>query len=823
MPRGLARALLLCIVPLAALGPALLPGRRLLPLAPDAFEPLASETPVADARERENLLAVDALFPLLSDRLVVRERVLNADLPLWEERLGLGAPLLGGTLTGPLYPPGALRLILPPDLAASWHALLALFLAGLGMWLFLENRGLQTQACAVGAIALQSGGWALANLQLGPKVDAALWLPWMLWAIDGVLERRRAAGLALFLATAFALLAGFPSIAIFACAAALAYALARGFGQLRPLGELAGALGFLALGVAGAAVQLGPTWSASRSSLRGPLPAEEVAGQALPLGTSLSLAMPHLFGEPDSALPADRDPLSWFVTQGWEKGQAENANALEWDLFAGVGVLILAASAVLSRPKRALFPLLLSLSGLAFAQGWPGVAELYAVPGLNLGAPSRAAALCWVAWAWLAALGADALVLGAPRARMGALLACVAVGAVASAALASVDLEQWASSLQQELAARFEVPESQVAARVDVTAGASSAARVERAWIHAALAAGAVGCAVLFAGFRRPSSRRGEPRAWAALAALVAVEGLWVGWPHLAPRAAPENGLFAASEGMAALKVAAAGGRVLRLDESPSGVDDVLRLARPNLPQMYDIADLTPYVAFPDRRTVELLESIDPRSRYRSGASRLSDPRLLDHPVLDALRVSAVLSSAPVDHPSLEPAFEREGFRVYRRSGALPTAWVVANAVEAPSDSTALGLLATRTVDPRTQVVLAPGAAAGPAAQASAEFVPGELDVRRPSPERLEVDVRGSTGGWLVLSEAWDPGWIARVDGARTPLVRADHALRALRLPPGDSFVRLAYRPLALRIGAAVSLIAFALALWVTFQSDSEL
>jgi hypothetical protein len=548
-----------------------------------------------------------------------------------------------------------------------------------------------------------------------------------------------------------------------------------------------------------------------------------MASQALPLGTGLSLAMPHLFGEPDSALPADRDPLAWYVTQWCERSQAENANALEWDLFAGVGVLILAATAVLARPKRALFPLLLALVALAFAQGWPGAATLYAIPGLNLGAPSRVAALSWVAWAWLAALGVDALIQGAARARLAALLACVAVGGTASAALVSVDLEHWASSIPSTLAERFQVPESQVAARVDVTAASTSAERIERGWIHAALAAGAVGCVLLVAGRRKSSGFRKEERAWAALAAILAVEGLWVGWPHLAPRTLPAGGVFAQSEGMAALKVAAAGGRILRLDESASGVDEVLRLARPNLPQVYDIADLTPYVAFPDRRAVELLESIDPRSRYRTGASRLSDPKLLDHPVLDALRVTAVLSSAPVEHPSLEPALEREGFRVYHRRGALPIAWMVPAAFETASDSTALGLLASRTADPRTAVVLAPGTEAGPQPQAGTTFTAGEIEIRRPSPEELEVDVLGSSGGWLVISEAFDEGWVARVNGARTPLVRADHALRALWLPAGDSMVRLAYRPHSLRVGVGVSVFALALAVWLSFQLDSEL
>jgi len=823
MPPLLARTLLLCTVPLAALGPALLPGRRLLPIRPDVFEPLASEAPAQRARApaRPNLLAVDGVTPLLTDRIAIRARALAGELPLWEERLGLGLPLLGTTMAGPFYPPGLLRILLPPDLAAGWHALAALFLAGLGIWLLLERRGLSAGACAVGALAFQAGGWGLANLQLTPKVDAALWLPWALWAIDGVLERKRGAGPALFAASAFPFLAGFPSVAVFGFAASVVYALWRGRGVQGGPGPLARALAFSGLGVAAAAVQLGPTWAASAESLRGPLPAAEVAGQALPLGTALGLALPHLFGDPGSQLAADRDPLTWALTRREEGPRAEQANALEWDLFAGVGALLLALTALAARPGRALFPALLALAGLAFAQGWPVVSLLYHVPGLNLGTPARAAVLCWVAWAWLAALGTQALLDGARRARRVALAAALLMAAGAAAAPLALDLRAWTQGLPSTLAARFSVPQDAVAERVDLEAAPKSAQRLERAAIHCACAAAATLLAVLLAGRRRAPGLRPAPGPWLGLATVVAAEGLLVGWPHLGPcTAGPSGEMFPPSAGMAALEAAAAGGRALRLDQSPSGVDDVLRLARPNLPQVYDIADLTPYVAFPHRRTVELLQAIDRRSRYRTGVSRLSDPGLLDHPVLDLLRVTAVLSREALEHPRLEPVLERDGFHVYRRRDALPPAWIVPEAIETPSDSTALGLLASRTVDPRRAVVLAPGVDSGPAPDSRAVSAASSVAWQRPSPERLEVDVRGSPGGWLVLSEAWDPGWRARLNGLPTPLLRADHALRALRLPPGDCSVSLAYQPSSLRAGAAVSLIALLLALWLSLRSS---
>jgi uncharacterized membrane protein YfhO len=54
-----------------------------------------------------------------------------------------------------------------------------------------------------------------------------------------------------------------------------------------------------------------------------------------------------------------------------------------------------------------------------------------------------------------------------------------------------------------------------------------------------------------------------------------------------------------------------------------------------------------------------------------------------------------------------------------------------------------------------------------------------------------------------VLSEVWDPGWHATVSGVPTPVLLANHALRALPIPPGEHQVVLSYAPPGLRLGLA--------------------
>ena len=80
-------------------------------------------------------------------------------------------------------------------------------------------------------------------------------------------------------------------------------------------------------------------------------------------------------------------------------------------------------------------------------------------------------------------------------------------------------------------------------------------------------------------------------------------------------------------------------------------------------------------------------------------------------------------------------------------------------------------------------------------------------------PERVVLTASTGTPGYLVLTDGYDPGWRARVDGAPTPILIANHAFRAIHLPAGTHEVIFEYRPPAYFLGATLSLTA--LGLWL--------
>lgn len=137
---------------------------------------------------------------------------------------------------------------------------------------------------------------------------------------------------------------------------------------------------------------------------------------------------------------------------------------------------------------------------------------------------------------------------------------------------------------------------------------------------------------------------------------------------------------------------------------------------------------------------------------------------------------------------------------------ALPRAWLVGRVEVLPDRAARLARLGDAALDlGATALVEAPVAGLEGTAPAGA--------VERRSP--LEYRVRADRTALLVVSETWDAGWRAEVDGRPAPVLRVNHAMRGVRLPPGEHVVRFAYRPLSVRAGAWISAAALmALGAW---------
>ena len=78
------------------------------------------------------------------------------------------------------------------------------------------------------------------------------------------------------------------------------------------------------------------------------------------------------------------------------------------------------------------------------------------------------------------------------------------------------------------------------------------------------------------------------------------------------------------------------------------------------------------------------------------------------------------------------------------------------------------------------------------------------------APGRMRITLEGAAPGpsYLVVGETWYPDWHAQVDGKTAPLLRADHALLSVVLPPGAREVTLHFTSASYAKGKLVTLAA---------------
>ncbi len=745
----LVAALLLLILPFLVLGRALLPGKVLSPADNVVtFAPWAALAPgVAPVNPRLS----DITFLFHPSILYGAEEIRAGRFPLWNPHVFGGAPFFANPQTALLFPLTALAYVLPPALALTLMSVLKLSVAGVGMYWFLRRLDVASLAALVGAVAFEFNALLVTWLQWSNTSPVVL-LP-LLFGVTELLRARpgvRPVG-ALALTVALAVLAGYPQRVVYGFPVLAIWALYRCRSAARPGLFLGCWAAGVALGLLLSAVQLLPFVEYARASVVLAYREEWMPHFPLPLRAAIVVLMPHFFGS---------DPGRDF----WGP-----ANFNEIALSVGVVpwlALPLALVAAWSRPGTKYFAGL-AVGSAALVYGAPLVGDALArLPLFSTTLIVRTADLFVFALPVLGALGLDAVRTALPAARRLLPVAVRATFALLSLGALGFTWSHWT------LAER-------AAMRVPLWA--------QYAWFLLLLTL----AAVLLLRLLRAAGA--APGLWAALAAvelasllpvaatynpIIDTRFLDLGPPpavrHLRERAARDHARVLFSTGLGAANL----GTIFRLDEV-GGYDGMTPLR---------IEQLT-----------------DPVGSIDSAASGAFRPTAgVASPVFDLLGIRYVMrtpgSPSPAPHLVLE--YQGPDAVVYRNDRALPRAFLVSRTRTCLDDAATLRLLQQGALDVKQEVVIA-GCDGVPPAGGPAEA--GSVEIRRYAPDHVVLDATTAVAAYLVLADAWFPGWQVRVDGAEQTLWRADHALRAVWLPPGRHRVEFSYAPASFRVGLLVS------------------
>jgi hypothetical protein len=154
----------------------------------------------------------------------------------------------------------------------------------------------------------------------------------------------------------------------------------------------------------------------------------------------------------------------------------------------------------------------------------------------------------------------------------------------------------------------------------------------------------------------------------------------------------------------------------------------------------------------------------------------------------------------PVSLPTL-PGDPGSGLAVFEDPDALPRAWTVEHAECVTGARPVLARLTSPDFDPRRSVLLEADCPRGATPREGSSGVTLERDDAGQVRARVDLE----RPGFLVLSDTFDPGWRARVDGEPVEIRRANWAFRAVALPAGRHAVDLHYEPASFRVGLGLA------------------
>jgi hypothetical protein len=105
------------------------------------------------------------------------------------------------------------------------------------------------------------------------------------------------------------------------------------------------------------------------------------------------------------------------------------------------------------------------------------------------------------------------------------------------------------------------------------------------------------------------------------------------------------------------------------------------------------------------------------------------------------------------------------------------------------------------------------------------KFTAGKHDIQLSNykPASVTFKVISDSPAFLFLSDTYDNGWLASVNGKNTPVYKADFAFRGVAVPSGTSTVTFSYRPKSFTTGVWMSFISLIFAfLYFLYQQVSR-
>ncbi len=677
----------------------------------------------------------------------------QGQIPLWNPYSFSGTVHAGNYQTAVFSPLNVLFFLIHEVDAWSLLVLLQPLLAGLFMYLFLRSLDRSEAASIMGSVAFMFCGFIVVWMAYATLGYAALWLPLILFAVHRQFQKSSWWNLVLLtLGLALSFFSGHFQISLYVSGLTLCYLLAETVrtGRWRVGGIL---VLFFALGIGLSMPQLTLSFDAFEQSVRS---SNFGKGEVIPWQYLITILAPDFFGN-----PVTRN--DWF------------GHYAEWAGYIGVIPLFLAVFAIIR--KKTFQEWFFAAAGfvtLALALPTPLNDLLYTlkIPVLATSGASRIIVLTSFSLAVLAAFGLDGI-LDAWKARNRKQLIGLTVGTLLFVAFVWMMLF-FGSWLPEEKAT--------IAMHNLILPSAMF-----------------IACIILaLAGFIRKKGVRFVITV--SLLGLVAFDLLrfaakWMPFD-------PKEYVYPPAKVLSFL------------NKKEIGYYRVFGNIGNEVGTAFAIPSIEGYDALYQKRYGEFVNSAadgkfhgagrsvvlaDRQGMYTEDLLQLLGVRYVVHRISDGQNVWTF----PLwKYPHYRSIYRDEHFEVFENTQAYLRTLLASSYVVARSDAEIVETLWDRNFRRNSMLIL----------EQEPEVKPAEGEgtsaISKYSPTEVVVEVKAAAPKLLFLSDVYEKGWKATIDGAPTALYRADYAFRAVGVPAGEHVVTFAYDPAGFRLGLVLATVA---------------
>jgi hypothetical protein len=138
---------------------------------------------------------------------------------------------------------------------------------------------------------------------------------------------------------------------------------------------------------------------------------------------------------------------------------------------------------------------------------------------------------------------------------------------------------------------------------------------------------------------------------------------------------------------------------------------------------------------------------------------------------------------------------------IHRRTGAFPRARLAGQPVYADNEAQAALALARLGAQLRDKLVVEDPTRPLP----EDATVSGTAQIVLDAPERVVIKTEAAMPAYLVVSDTFDPGWSATIDGQTVPIRPAYLAFRAVFIPEGKHAILFSYSPAGFALGSGLT------------------